>query len=98
MFSVMAKPNALSEAYTIPSMTPSNSSFFQKKKIKRMNALPVSSTMGAEITAANASPAFGLVKTAMMSPLTVLKRNAKKGAKKAPQQKAGASIQRGSAS
>ena len=45
----------------MPSTTPSNSSFFQKKKMKRMTALPISSTIGAEITAPNASAALAFL-------------------------------------
>src|ERR1700752_859602 len=98
MFSVIANPSADIDAYTIPSTTPSNSSFFQKKKTTTISALEHSSTIGAEITSANVSPAFGSAMALTTTPPIVLRRNEKNEATSPPQKNAVASIHIGSAS
>src|SRR5438552_4991092 len=69
---------------------PSNSSFFHRKRMSRISALELSSTIGAEITAPKASPTCALcVATAAMIDKLVLKIKATKTATTAPQKKAG---------
>jgi len=76
----------------------SNSSFFQRKKINNPNPLNVSSTMGAEMTAENTSPAASLMVSPTTNPPMVLRMAETAVAMVAPQMNAIASIQTGSGS
>ncbi len=82
----------------MPSSTPSNSSRFQKKSAKSANAFAHSSTSGAEMTVPKKEAASASNASCTKAAPSELTTMAKKVATSAPQKKAVASIQSGSAS
>jgi len=80
------------------SITPSNSSFFQKKIMKRIKAFALSSTIGAEITAPAVGRLWALCYFTHRNLYARVEHIGIKTATIAPQQKTVASSQSGSAS